>query len=137
MEGAMVTIDRIDHVVFTVRDVQAACDFYSCVLGMRVVTFDEGRRTALHFGRHKINLHLAGKEFEPKAARPTPGSADVCFIADTPIDAVVAHLRACNVEIIEGPVRKAGATGTLSSVYFRDPDGNLIEVSNYTQNSRS
>ncbi len=129
----MVTIDRIDHVVFTVRDIQAACDFYSRVLGMRVVTFDEGRRTALHFGRHKINLHLAGKEFEPKAARPTPGSADLCFIADTPIEAVIAHLCASNVEIVEGPVRKTGATGTLASVYFRDPDGNLIEVSKYIQ----
>ena len=127
----MISIDRIDHVVLTVRDLTAACDFYSRVLGMRVVSFEGGQRTALHFGRHKINLHLAGHEFEPKAARPTPGSADLCFITATPIADVLAHLRACRVDIIHGPVAKEGATGPLTSVYFRDPDGNLIEVSDY------
>ncbi len=127
----MISIDRIDHVVLTVRDLKATCDFYSRVLGMRVVSFEGGQRTALHFGRHKINLHLEGREFEPKAARPTPGSADLCFITTTPVADVLAHLRACRVEIIEGPVPKEGATGPLTSVYFRDPDGNLIEVSNY------
>jgi catechol 2,3-dioxygenase-like lactoylglutathione lyase family enzyme len=126
----MIGIDRIDHVVLTVRDIQTACDFYARVLGMRVVTFDGGRRTALHFGRHKINLHLAGREFEPKAATPVLGSADLCFITATPIDEVIGHLRACRVAIICGPVPKDGATGPLISVYFRDPDGNLIEVSN-------
>lgn len=126
-----VTIDRIDHVVLTVRDIQATCEFYSRVLGMRVARFDDDRRTALHFGRTKINLHQAGREFEPKAARPAPGSADFCLVSTTPIDAVVAHLRACGVEIIAGPVPKEGAAGTLTSVYFRDPDGNLVEVSNY------
>ncbi len=124
-----IVIDRIDHIVLTVRDIQATCEFFSRVLGMRIVTFDEGR-TALHFGRHKINLHLAGAEFEPKAATPVPGSADLCFIAETPLDAVIAHLRVCHVEIIEGPVPREGATGGLTSVYFRDPDGNLVEVSN-------
>lgn len=124
-----IVIDRIDHIVLTVRDIQATCEFYARVLGMRAVRFGDGR-TALHFGRHKINLHLAGAEFEPKAATPVPGSADLCFIAETPLDAVIAHLRACRVEIIEGPVPKEGATGRLTSVYFRDPDGNLVEVSN-------
>ncbi len=127
-----IVIDRIDHIVLTVRDIQATCEFYSRVLGMRAVRFGEGR-TALHFGRHKINLHLAGAEFEPKAATPVPGSADLCFIAETPLDAVIAHLRACRVEIIEGPVPKEGATGRLTSVYFRDPDENLVEVSNYAR----
>ncbi len=127
-----IVIDRIDHIVLTVRDIQATCEFYSRVLGMRAVRFGEGR-TALHFGRHKINLHLAGAEFEPKAATPVPGSADLCFIAETPLDAVIAHLRAYRVEIIEGPVPKEGATGRLTSVYFRDPDENLVEVSNYAR----
>lgn len=85
---------------------------------------------ALHFGRQKINLHLAGHEFEPKAERPVPGSGDLCFLTDTPIDDVVAHLNARNVDIIEGPVARTGAVGALRSVYFRDPDGNLIEVAN-------
>ena len=126
----MVRIDRIDHVVLTVRDLAATCDFYSRVLGMRVVTF-EGSRTALTFGRQKINLHQAGREFEPKAACPTPGSADLCVITGTPLKTVIDHLRACDVAIVEGPVRKTGARGLLESVYVRDPDGNLIEVSQY------
>ena len=123
-------IDRIDHVVMTVRDIDATCDFYTRVLGMRVVTFAAGRK-ALAFGRQKINLHLAGREFEPKAAHPTPGSVDLCLIATGTLDAVEAHLRACGVTIIEGPVAKTGATGPIRSVYFRDPDANLIEVSTY------
>jgi catechol 2,3-dioxygenase-like lactoylglutathione lyase family enzyme len=125
-------IDRIDHVVMTVRDIDATCDFYTRVLGMRVVTFAGGRK-ALAFGRQKINLHLAGREFEPKAAHPTPGSVDLCLIATGALDDVVAHLAACGVSIIEGPVAKAGATGPLRSVYFRDPDANLIEVSTYEE----
>ena len=123
-------IDRIDHVVMTVRDVDATCDFYSRVLGMRVVTF-AGGRTALAFGRQKINLHLAGREFEPKAAHPSPGSLDLCLIATGTLDEVIAQLEACAVPIIEGPVAKTGATGPIRSVYFRDPDANLIEVSIY------
>jgi catechol 2,3-dioxygenase-like lactoylglutathione lyase family enzyme len=123
-------IDRIDHVVMTVRDIDATCDFYSRALGMRVVTFAGGRK-ALAFGRQKINLHLAGREFEPKAAHPTPGSVDLCLIATGTLDDVIAHLVASAVPIIEGPVAKTGATGPIRSVYFRDPDANLIEVSVY------
>ncbi len=123
-------IDRIDHVVFTVRDIDATCAFYSRVLGMSVVTFGAGR-TALAFGAQKINLHLAGREFEPKADRPTPGSIDLCLITRLPLPEVVAHLETCGVPILAGPVPKTGATGPMQSVYFRDPDRNLIEVSNY------
>ncbi len=124
-------IDRIDHLVLTVRDIEATCAFYTRVLGMEAVTFGGGRR-ALQFGRQKINLHQAGKEFEPKAQLPTPGSADFCLITHLPLDQVVAHLQACNVPIIEGPTPKTGAMGAMLSVYLRDPDGNLVEISNYT-----
>jgi catechol 2,3-dioxygenase-like lactoylglutathione lyase family enzyme len=123
-------IDRLDHIVLTVKDLDATCAFYSKVLGMEVVTFADNR-TALKFSRQKINLHKAGREFEPKALHPTAGSADVCFIATTPLQEVVEHLGACGVEIIEGPVRKTGAVGPIESVYIRDPDMNLIEISNY------
>jgi len=123
-------IDRLDHLVLTVRDVDATCSFYVRVLGMQLVTFG-GERKALAFGRQKINLHQAGREFEPKAALPTPGSADLCLITDVPLDEVIAHLTACDVAVVEGPVMRTGATGPIRSVYFRDPDGNLIEVSNY------
>jgi len=123
-------IDRIDHIVLTVADIAATCEFYERVLGMRAVTFGSGR-TALAFGRQKINLHQHGEEFEPKALAPTPGSADLCVIASTPLADVAAHLRECGVEVIEGPVARTGATGAMVSLYFRDPDGNLIEVSNY------
>jgi catechol 2,3-dioxygenase-like lactoylglutathione lyase family enzyme len=126
-----ITINRLDHLVLTVRDIAATCDFYGRVLGMDKVEF-AGGRVALAFGNQKINLHPAGNEYEPKADTPVPGSGDLCFIADTPIDDVIAHLGACDVEIIEGPAQKTGATGSILSVYFRDPDGNLIEVSNYT-----
>lgn len=122
-------IDRIDHIVLTVHDVEASCAFYQRVLGMRVVTFEGGRK-ALAFGNQKFNLHQAGREFEPKAHRPTPGSADFCLITTTPIAEVIAHLRSCNVAILEGPAQRTGATGPILSVYFRDPDLNLIEVSN-------
>lgn len=122
-------IDRLDHFVLTVRDIRATCEFYANVLGMEVVTF-AGGRVALHFGKQKINLHEAGKEFEPKALRPTPGSADVCFIAETPLEQVIAHLNAHGVPIAEGPVERTGATGRIRSVYIRDPDGNLIEIAN-------
>lgn len=123
-------IDRLDHLVLTVRDIDATCDFYARVLGMESVTFGAGRK-ALSFGRQKINLHQAGKEFEPKAERPTPGSADLCFITATPLEAAMAHVRAAGVDIVEGPVARTGATGPIQSFYFRDPDLNLIEVSNY------
>lgn len=123
-------IERIDHLVLTVRDIAATCDFYSGVLGMQVVTFG-GDRKALQFGRQKINLHERGKEFEPKALQPTPGSGDLCFITEVPLPQVVDHVRSCGVQIIEGPVRRTGAVGPIESIYIRDPDGNLIEVSNY------
>jgi catechol 2,3-dioxygenase-like lactoylglutathione lyase family enzyme len=123
-------IDRIDHFVLTVRDLDATCDFYARVLGMEVVTFAGGRR-GLSFGNQKINLHQAGHEFEPKADRPGPGTADFCLITRVPLEAVLSHLAACGVQVIEGPVAKTGATGPIRSVYFRDPDLNLVEVSNY------
>lgn len=122
-------IDRIDHLVLTVRDIAAACDFYSRVLGMRVVTFG-GNRKALQFGQQKINLHEHGKEFEPKALVPTPGSGDLCFITEVPLPQIVQHLRSCGVQVMEGPLRRTGSVGPLESVYIRDPDGNLIEISN-------
>lgn len=123
-------IDRIDHFVLTVKDVEATCDFYARVLGMESVTFAGGRR-GLAFGRQKINLHRAGHEYEPKARTALPGTGDFCLITRVPLDAVIAHLAACGVAIEQGPVPKTGATGPIRSVYFRDPDGNLVEVSNY------
>jgi len=123
-------IDSLDHFVLTVKDIEATCGFYSKVLGMQVVTFAEGRK-ALAFGSQKFNLHEQGKEFDPKAHRPTPGSGDICLITSVALAEVVAHLDACGVEIIDGPVKRTGAVGTLLSVYFRDPDLNLIEVSTY------
>jgi catechol 2,3-dioxygenase-like lactoylglutathione lyase family enzyme len=123
-------VDRLDHFVLTVADLDATIDFYTRVLGMSAVTFGDGRH-ALSFGSSKINLHQAGNEFEPKADRPTPGSADVCLIVDDPIDDVIATLEAAAVPIIEGPVERTGATGAIRSVYLRDPDRNLIELSNY------
>ncbi len=125
-----IDIDRIDHVVLTVFDLQRTLDFYSQVLGMEPVTFAGGRR-GLAFGRQKFNLHQAGREFEPKALKPVPGAIDLCLIASTPLDEVVAELKSHDVAIIEGPVPKTGALGPMTSVYFRDPDGNLVEVSNY------
>ncbi len=122
-------IDALDHLVLTVRDIKVSCDFYSSVLGMEVITFGAGR-IALSFGSQKINLHQQGREFEPKAQRPTPGSADLCFITPTPLRAVIKHLSSCNVAVIEGPVQRTGAVEAILSVYFRDPDMNLIEVSN-------
>ncbi len=116
--------------MLTVRDVERTCDFYSRVLGMEVITFGEGRK-ALRFGKQKFNLHKAGREFEPKAGTPTPGSADFCLITTTPLARVIDHLEKCGVEILEGPVSKTGATGPIESVYFRDPDKNLVEVSRY------
>lgn len=121
------TVLRLDHLVLTVRDLERSVAFYTRVLGMTAVTFGAGRR-ALAFGDQKINLHEAGREFEPKAERPTPGAADLCFVASGGITAIVEHLRGERVNILEGPVERTGATGRLLSVYFRDPDGNLIEV---------
>jgi len=123
-------IERLDHLVLTVADIAKTCEFYEKVLGMETVTFGAGRK-ALSFGQQKINLHQAGQEFEPKAVKPTPGSGDLCFITSTPVAAVILHLKKAGVAIEEGPVPRTGATGPIQSVYFRDPDGNLIEASNY------
>lgn len=125
-----IQIERLDHLVLTVRDVSTTCAFYKRVLGMEIVTFGSGRY-ALQFGQQKINLHQAGKEFEPKAARPTPGSADLCFITSIPLTQVIAHIQACDIAIVEGPVARTGAQGPIESVYIRDPDENLIEIANY------
>lgn len=122
-------IDAIDHLVLTVADIDATCAFYAKVMGMDAVTFGAGRR-ALSFGSQKINLHQQGKEFEPKAHKPTPGSADLCFLTPVPLETVVAHVRSCGVDVLEGPVRRTGAQGPILSIYFRDPDLNLVEVSN-------
>ena len=122
-------IDHLDHLVLTVRDIAATCAFYTQVLGMNEVTFGDGRR-ALAFGRQKINLHQAGHEFEPKAQRPTPGSADVCFLTSVPLEEVSAHLRSHGVVILAGPVVRTGAVGPITSIYIRDPDQNLIEIAN-------
>lgn len=123
-------VDRLDHLVLTVADVAATTAFYERVLGMQPVTFGAGR-TALSFGRSKINLHPAQAPLKPHALQPTAGSADLCFIVKGAPDALIAHLTQCGVPIEEGPVPRTGATGPITSVYFRDPDGNLIEVSSY------
>jgi catechol 2,3-dioxygenase-like lactoylglutathione lyase family enzyme len=123
-------IDSIDHVVFTVKDINATCEFYTKVLGMGVVTFGEGRK-ALAFGSQKINLQQAGRESTLIADRPTPGSADICFVTSVPISEVIADLNSCGVRLVGGPVERNGARGMMTSVYFRDPDLNLVEVSNY------
>ena len=123
-------LDRLDHLVLTVADIDATVRFYADVLGMEKVVFGEGR-IALSFGRQKINLHQKGAEFEPKTHLPTPGSADLCFIAATPLEQVIAELRVQNIAIEIGPVERAGATGRMISIYLRDPDDNLIEISNY------
>ena len=123
-------LDRLDHLVLTVRDIETTCEFYSRVLGMEVIRFGENR-LALQFGQQKLNLHQVGKEFEPKANSPTPGSADLCFITETPLEQVEEHLQAQGVPIETGIVPRTGAVGAIASVYIRDPDGNLLELSNY------
>ena len=123
-------INRLDHLVLTVRSIDDTVAFYCGVLGMEKQTFGAGR-TALTFGNQKINLHQAGNEFEPRADRPTPGSADLCLITELPIETALERIRDAGVEIIEGIVPRTGATGPIESFYFRDPDQNLIEVSAY------
>lgn len=124
----MINIESIDHLVLTVKDVSITCEFYSRLLGMKVITFSEGRK-ALSFGRQKINIHQIGQEFEPKANLPTPGSADICFLKSTPLPDFIDHLTRNGIEMLEGPVERTGAVGNIQSIYFRDPDGNLIEIS--------
>lgn len=127
--AAGIVVTTLDHLVLTVRDVAATCAFYERVLGMRVVA-GEGR-TALHFGLQKINIHRAGHELEPKSARPTPGGGDFCLITEAPLESVMQHLTACGIAIELGPVERQGARGSMRSIYFRDPDGNLVEVARY------
>lgn len=123
-------IKNIDHFVLTVASIEETCSFYEKTLGMKIEVFGEGRK-ALVFGNQKINLHEVGKEFEPKANRPTSGAGDFCLITETPLDEVMVHLKNCSVKIEDGPVPRTGAKGPITSVYFRDPDKNLIEVSIY------
>lgn len=126
----------LDHIVLTVRDIDASVQFYTKVMGMELTVFGNNRK-ALSFGSQKINLHQFTKEFEPKAEIPTPGSADLCFLTSTPVNEVISELQRMNVEILEGPIQRTGATGPILSVYFRDPDRNLIEVSNMIDNNPS
>lgn len=123
-------IDRFDHIVLTVADLDAAIAFYTNVLGMIEVNFEGGRK-ALAFGESKINLHQRGHEFEPKARVPTPGSADLCLIVQGDVDTMIEELASAGIAVVEGPVDRAGALGVVRSVYIRDPDGNLIELSSY------
>lgn len=124
----MSRVASLDHLVLTVADIEATIAFYSDVLGMRRETFGPQNRTALVFGQQKINLHLAGHEFEPKSERPTPGSADLCFLVDD-VDAMQRALGDTGINVFEGPVQRTGATGPIRSIYVRDPDRNLIELS--------
>ena len=125
-------INKIDHLVLTVKDIEKSCSFYTKMLGMEAVNFGQGRK-AVAFGDQKINFHQVGNEIEPKALQPTPGSGDLCFITESPLSEVISHLQSCGVEIIEGPVKRSGAAGPLISVYIRDPDQNLIEIAAYSK----
>ncbi|RUM35299.1 MAG: VOC family protein [Desulfobulbus sp.] len=120
-------IDSLDHLVMTVNDIDITCDFYSRVMGINVIHFGD-KRTALTFGRQKINLHESDSEFAPKASCPKPGSLDLCLLTKRSIKTIISHLRQLDIPIIEGPVQRTGATGPIQSVYFRDPDGNLLEI---------
>jgi catechol 2,3-dioxygenase-like lactoylglutathione lyase family enzyme len=125
-------IAGLDHLVLTVRNIQRTTSFYVSVLGMEAISFGEGR-AALKFGNQKINLHQAGKEYEPKAGTPTPGSADLCFVTPLKLEDAMQHVTMRGVEILQGPVQRTGANGPVISFYFRDPDCNLIEVANERQ----
>ena len=121
-------VESLDHLVLTVADIEKTCAFYEAVLGM--VHVEKDGRHALHFGSQKLNLHQKDHTFEPKAEHPTPGSGDLCFLTDVPIPSVLLHLARCDVPVVEGPVERSGATGTLLSVYIRDLDANLVEIAN-------
>lgn len=122
-------IDSLDHLVLTVQDIETSIAFYTQALGMEVVSFGTNRK-ALSFGTQKINLHQHMREFDPKAHAPTLGSADLCFLTSVPLDEVIQHLSTLQIEIIEGPVQRTGATGAILSIYIRDPDKNLLEIAN-------
>ena len=123
---------NLDHIVLTVREIANTVEFYESVLGMSQEIYDDGR-IALKFGNQKINLHEYGKETEPKASQPIPGSEDLCFITDTKIEVAMESVKSKEIYILEGPVKRTGATGSIISFYFRDPDGNLIEIANYVK----
>ena len=123
-------VSHLDHLVLTVADIEISCQFYQSALNFEVITFGQNRK-ALKFGNQKINVQQVGKEFEPKALHPTAGSADLCFIAETSLEEVIAHLQTQNIDIIEGPIERTGAMGKILSIYLRDPDQNLIEIANY------
>lgn len=129
---ALLCVEDLDHLVLNVADIRATCRFYQRVLGMRPFTFGNGR-TALSFGSRKINLYEAGQAYSPQPDKPLPGTAELCFLSRTPVVELLDHLKAENVIVEEGPVRREGALGPITSVYFRDPDGNMIEVANYTE----
>lgn len=123
-------VNHLDHLVLTVSNIERTIQFYTRFLGMEEITFGNNRK-ALAFGDQKINLHEYGNEFEPKALKPCPGSADLCFITATPIHEYQAFLMSNGISIEEGPVKRTGAKGIIHSIYIRDPDGNLVEISNY------
>lgn len=123
-------ITRLDHLVLTTSNLSACLDFYQRILKIPIVTFGT-QRYALQLGMQKINIHLYGQEFEPKAQIPTPGSLDLCFIIEHPLETMIAHLTAHQIPIIEGPVTRTGAMGPILSIYLRDPDLNLIEIAQY------
>jgi len=122
-------ITELNHIVLTVKNIHTTIRFYSTVLGMEQVSFAENRQ-ALKFGSQKINLHQQGDELEPHAGQPLPGSADLCFITDIPLQQVIDHILSCGVTILAGPVQRTGTTGVLQSIYLRDPHDNLIEIAN-------
>jgi catechol 2,3-dioxygenase-like lactoylglutathione lyase family enzyme len=128
-------LEGLDHVVLTARDVPVTADFYARVLGMRVDIHGDPAHTfhyaEMYFGSQKINVHQAGHEFEPRALHPTPGSADLCFMTSASPEEVMQHLQACGIAILEGPVPRTGARGQMTSIYFRDPDQNLLEIAHY------
>lgn len=127
------TLTSLDHLVLTVQSIDATIEFYQTVLGMKSETFvgtDGSKRFAVLFGDQKINLHQTGSEFDPKAHAPTPGSADLCFLSSTDLTVWLAHLSFCNVQLEDGPIQRTGAIGPIRSLYIRDPDRNLIEISN-------
>ncbi len=126
----MINITQLDHLVLTVKSIEITCKFYENILGMDVIEFGDNRK-ALKFGNQKLNLHEVGKEFEPKANKPTSGAIDLCLISDTSIEIILSHLNHHNICIEEGPTERTGATGIINSIYIRDPDKNLIEISNY------
>ena len=122
-------VKELDHLVLTANDIEDSIHFFTTVLGMELVSFEDGRNSLI-FGKQKINLHQAGKEVLPHAKHPLPGSADLCFVTDTSMEQILEHLNTCGITILEGPVKRIGATGLLQSIYIQDPDGNLIKISN-------